>query len=303
MRCPSLSLAAIAPLMIAATAPAGHQAPLPPDLANLLDAAIKGGNDADVDTLGKYLRAAAPDSADTVNARIAAWKKQKLETTQARLGHASFFNLIKGQIEFGGMLSTGNTDSVGVHAQIDLKRDGLNWRHKLRALAEYQESDNVPTREHYLIAYENNYKFAQRFYAYGSAQFESDRFFGYGQRYSGSLGLGYSAQQGRLTTLDIELGPAYRLTNFTDESQENNFAARGSIDLAYKLNRGLTISNNSSAYVQSANSTIASTTALNAKLFGPLSGQFSYSIQYESLPLDGRRTTDTTSRAALVYQF
>ncbi|RZM03817.1 MAG: DUF481 domain-containing protein, partial [Sphingomonas sp.] len=36
---------------------------------------------------------------------------------------------------------------------------------------------------------------------------------------------------------------------------------------------------------------------------GPLSAQFSYNFQYESLPPAGRKTTDTISRASLVYAF
>ena len=38
-------------------------------------------------------------------------------------------------------------------------------------------------------------------------------------------------------------------------------------------------------------------------LFGPLSAQLSYAVQYESMPPEGRRDTDTTSRASLVYSF
>lgn len=272
-------------------------------MAKLLDTALKNGNEAEVDVVAKFIRTAASDSADTITDRIAAWKQHQHDTLTSRLAHASFFSLVKGQIEFGGFLSTGNTDNIGVHTKVDLKRDGLDWRHKLQVLAEYQESNNVPTREHYLVAYESNYKFDKRFYAYGAAQYESDRFFGYHQRYATSVGLGYSAQSGHLTALDIELGPAFRLTDFTDGTRERSVAARGSIDLAYRLNPGLTILNNSSAYVQTANSTLASTTALKAKLFGPVSGEFSYSVQYESMPPEGRRNTDTTSRAALVYQF
>lgn len=305
MRLSSLILA-VMPLLIAATPPlptSKRDAPLSPDLTKLLEAALKNGSEPDIDIVAKYLRAAAPDSADAVTEKIAAWKQHKRDTTTDHLRHASFFSLVKGQIEFGGLLSTGNTDNIGVHAAVDLKRDGLDWRHKLRVLTEYQESNNVRTREHYLVAYETNYKFAQRFYAYGATQFESDRFFGYNQRYAGSLGLGYSAQQGRLTALDIELGPAFRITDFNDGTQEHNVAARGSVDFSYRLNPGLTISNNSAAYLQSANSTLASTTALKAKLFGPVSGEFSYSVQFESMPPEGRRNTDTTSRAALVYQF
>ena len=53
----------------------------------------------------------------------------------------------------------------------------------------------------------------------------------------------------------------------------------------------------------SVNSTVASTSALNAKLFGPFSAQLSYAIQFESMPPIGRHTLDTTSRAALVVDF
>ena len=42
---------------------------------------------------------------------------------------------------------------------------------------------------------------------------------------------------------------------------------------------------------------------LLARLMGPLSAQFSYSLQYESMPPANRKTTDTISRAALVVDF
>jgi putative salt-induced outer membrane protein len=40
-----------------------------------------------------------------------------------------------------------------------------------------------------------------------------------------------------------------------------------------------------------------------AKLLGPLSAQVSYTVQYESMPPEGRVSTDTISRASLVYTF
>lgn len=60
---------------------------------------------------------------------------------------------------------------------------------------------------------------------------------------------------------------------------------------------------NASAYVQSSNSTLSGTTSVNAKLIGPLSAALSYNVQYESMPPVGSLSTDTTSRASLVYSF
>ncbi len=65
----------------------------------------------------------------------------------------------------------------------------------------------------------------------------------------------------------------------------------------------MTFNQNASAYVQKFNSTVSTNSALNAKLFGPLSAALSYNVQYESEPPQGRRTTDTITRASVVYSF
>jgi putative salt-induced outer membrane protein len=179
----------------------------------------------------------------------------------------------------------------------------LEWRHKLRAQADYQRSLGITTREHYLAAYEPNWKIDSRRYVYGALQYEGDRFLGYTDRYSASAGAGYSAVQTSAVTLNLELGPAFRHTEFTDATQESSFAARGNVDLDWKLTSGLTLRQDASAYLQRYNSTVSSTTAMAAKLLGPLAAQLSYTVQYESMPPVGRVSTDTISRASLVYTF
>lgn len=168
---------------------------------------------------------------------------------------------------------------------------------------DYQRSLGVTSREHYLAAWEPNWKIDDRSYIYGAGQFESDRFLGYTTRYSVSAGAGYSALKGDRLKLDLELGPAYRATSFTDGETERSIAARGSVDFAWKLSKGVQLTQNASAYVERYNSTVTGTTALNAKVLGPLSAQLSYNVQYESMPPEGRVTTDQISRAGLVYAF
>ena len=216
---------------------------------------------------------------------------------------ASFVDLWTGRAELGGWKTTGNSDNTGLSAVIDLNREGIRWRQKFRAQADYQESANVTTREHYLASYEPNYKIDDRAYVYGAAQYESDRFLGYYNRYSVSVGAGYSAIKTPRVKLDLELGPAFRDTSFTDDTQQSSAAARGSLDFNWKLTNGLSVSQTASAYVQRFNSTVNGLTALNAKLIGPLSAQLSYNVQFESTPPVGSVSTDTTTRASLVYSF
>jgi len=276
---------------------------IPPPIKAMLDAAMKSGSESDVAVIVKYTKAAAPDAVEDVQKIAADWRSDRQKKAQRRLKEAAFFDLVKGRAELGGYISRGNTENVGLTASVEVKREALEWRHKLKLQADYQESLGVVTRERYLAAYEPNWKFDERAYLYGAAQYESDRFSGFSDRFSLSTGAGYSAIKRPNLKLDLELGPAFRHTRFIDSSIESNVAARGSVDFGWKLSPGVSVTQVASAYLQDANSTVSSKSALLARLIGPLSAQFSYTLQYESMPPVGRKTTDTTSRAALVIDF
>jgi len=278
-------------------------APIPPDIKDMLDSAIASGSDAEVSVVAKYAVKAAPASAKTINDTVTAWREAQTAAHEAKVEAADFLDLWTGKATLGGWLTTGNSSNVGITGAVDLDREGLQWRHKLHLQADYQESLHVTTREHYLASYEPNYKVDERSYIYGNLQYESDRFSGYFNRYSASVGAGYTAIKNPRMRLDLELGPAYRYTSFTDDTIENNLATRGSIDFSWKLNSTISVTQQADAYLERYNSTISGTSALNAKLFGPLSAQVSYNFQYESMPPVGSVSTDTITRASLVYTF
>lgn len=289
-----------APLLLAN---AGDPDPVPPAIKAMLDAAMASGNENEVATIVKYAKAASPESAEQVSKTAAAWSAARKEAAQQRLREANFFDLVKARVELGGYISSGNTENIGLTAQVDARREGIDWRHKIRLQADYQESLGQVTRERYLAAYEPNWKLGPRAYLYSAAQYESDRFSGFSDRLSVSTGAGYTVIKRPEMRLDLELGPAYRSTHFINDDRESNLAARGSLDFDWKLSSFVTLRQNASAYVQDANSTIASKSSLMAKVIGPLSAQLSYSVQYESTPPIGRETTDTISRASLVLDF
>ncbi len=297
-----LSLFVCAPLLLA-NAPDPQSVMIPETIRAMLDAALEAGNEADVNTIAKYARAADPLSGDAVLAIAEKWKADRAAQRTQVIRQASFLDLWSGKAEIGGYLTTGNSDTAGGTAVLDLNREGLRWRHKFHAQADYQSNQNITTREHYLASYEPNYKIDDRAYIYGVAQYEGDRFLGYYNRYSTSVGAGYSVIKTAGTKLDLELGPAYRYTEFTDDTEQSSIAARGTANFSIRILSGLSVSQVASAYVQRYNSTLSGTTSLNAKLIGPLSAALSYSVQYESEPPVGSVSTDTTSRASLVYSF
>ena len=292
----------IAPFLLGNVADTGSVM-IPENIRAMLDAALESGNEADVATIVKYARAADPLSGDAVLAIATKWKDDRAAQRTAVIRQASFLDLWSGTATIGGYLTTGNSETAGGSAVIDLTREGLRWRQKFHAQADYQSNADITVREHYLASYEPNYKIDDRAYIYGAAQYESDRFLGYDNRYSTSVGAGYSLLKTARTKLDLELGPAYRYIEFTDAVTQSAIAARGTVDFQWRLTKGLSISQIASAYIQQDNSTVSGTTALTAKLIGPLSASLSYNVQYESTPPIGSVSTDTTSRAALVYSF
>lgn len=287
----------------AADQQATDPATIPPPIRAMLDAAIASGSDADVATIVKYARTADPASADAVQAIAQGWHDQKLAANQEKVREATFLKLWTGKAELSGWYTTGNSNQGGVTVNVNATREGINWRQKFHGQIDYQETLHVTTREHYLLDYEPNYKISPRGYVYGQTQYESDRFLGYYDRASGSVGIGYSLLKTPKVQLDLEAGPAYRYTNFTDGVAQSSAAGRGSLDLKWTVFRGVQVHEVATGYGERYNSTFADTASLTAKLFGPLSASLSYNIQYESRPPAGAVTTDQTSRAGLVYSF
>lgn len=312
----SLLLLLAAPLLLAntdVTASTTQEAPPPPPPAQsverssevkaMLDAAMKAGDEGAVNAIVKYAKAADKERAAQFESAASAWKRERREAAERRLREAKFLDLVRGRAELGGYFTTGNTQTLGLTGILDLKREALRWRHKLRVQADYQESLGQTVRERYLASYEPNWKIDDRAYVYGAAQFESDRFLGFDERYAISAGAGYSAVKSPALTLDLEIGPAFRYTDFVTAPTERQIAARGKLDLDWKLSRGVTFSQDASAFVEQQNSTITGKSALRVKLFGPFSTQMSYAVNYESAPPNGRKSTDTTTRASLLVDF
>ncbi|WP_182911829.1 DUF481 domain-containing protein [Sphingomonas cavernae] len=290
---------------------------MPDSARTMLDAAIAGGDEAEIMTIAKYAEMTWPDAAAEIRVRIGVWRtdrkiaarpdEARVEPNESaeKLAEKTASPAVpwKGKGELGGYYATGNSEYFGVSTGVKLTRDDPVWRHAFIAQADYQENDGQATRERYLVSYAPNYRFSPQTYVYGLGQYEHDRFLGYDSRYAISAGIGYRTPNGKPLSVELEAGPAYRFTEFVDGGAESSAAGRGSISVEWKIAPSLTFNQDAAIYVDSLNSTINGTSALNAKVYGPLSARLSYNVQYESAPPQGRQTTDRLSRVSLVYDF
>lgn len=279
---------------------------LPAPVKAMIDAAIASENDADIQTVAKLAKATNPEAIAEIDVMLADYNMGKARQSAiaiAERSDAGFFERWSGEGEAGAFRSTGNSSNTGVSGGLKLTKDAVKWRFKFRALADYQRSNGVTTREQFTVAIEPNYKLDKRLYAFGLAQYERDRFQGFSSRYTLSGGLGYAVIDKEKVSLDIKAGPAWRKTGFTGGGSDSHIAGLAGLEFNWHIADNLKLTEAATATVESGNKSFTSMTALDAKLLGALSARFSYTIEHETNPPVGRIKTDTLSRATLVYDF
>ncbi len=267
---------------------------------SMIDAAIASGDTAAVDAIAKYAKS------ETVTAKVDAYKADlaaKEAAGMAEKNEAGFFANWEGTGELGAFQSGGNTTSVGVTAGVKLTKETERWRFKFNALADYQRTNGATVREQGVVTLEPNYKFNERLYAFGLAQYERDRFQGFSSRYTLSGGLGYKVINSDSMQLDVKAGPAWRKTNLVGGGSDSSIAGLAAVNYAWKISPAITFNQDLSAYIQSGNSSYNSLSALNAKLSDKLTARLSYQVDHETNPPAGLKKTDTLSRATLIFGF
>lgn len=283
-------------------------AAIPADLKAMLDAAIADGDAKTIVKLFDYAGKARPDLEPALAAMRGAWQSEvaarqaaAVEAAQRKLAEAGPFENWSGQVEFGASWSTGPTDSLGALASLDLKRDGIDWSHRLQFRGEIQDTDGVRSVERLLASWQPRYATAPKSYVFGLGQFEHDPALGYDQRYTAGLGAGWSLSSGKNLKLALEGGPAIRHT-VSEGEEQTRFAGRGTLDLGLALGPRLDFTQRVSVFYESGTSSGLLSSALDSKISDKLKLRLSYEYRIEEDGLRGVSTSGSVSRASLVYK-
>lgn len=296
------SLPITATLLIALST-AAHANPIPPRVADMIRAAVDGGDPAELAATVKIAKKTNPDSASEIDTMVAQLQKDADARHHAELVQQGFFDGWTGQGQVGFSNATGNTHSTNVALGLNFQRLGLEWDHIFSATADYERQNGVESQSRYFASYNTHYKFDDRFYALGLLSWEDAKFSGFDSRLSEAVGLGYFLIKDPDMALSVEAGPALRQTNYIIGASKNNFAGRASVNYLWNILPDLAFTQAISFYGESRDNTLTSDTGLTANLIGSLAARLSYHVEYESNPPLALQTTDTITRITLVYSF
>jgi len=294
-----------------------------PDIAQaLLDAAYETGDAAEIAAVKKAVARVFPDYAAAIHAdadqRIAALAPAEPEPAEAakpkkaKNEGTGFFALRpwKGKFQAGASFASGNSDNLAIGVLLDATREAGDFTHNLSGFFDIAESNNdaiggrTLTQKRWGAAYQLDYNFSPKSYAYGRFAYEEDEFSGFDYRLFAGAGLGYFFYKSEPFTWKIEGGPGFRYSPIDDTREiEQEFAAYGATELDWLIREGLTFEQDVNSTWTSSTTTIQSVTALTTQLMDGLSTSVAFEFRYETDPPAGRENADKIARASLVYGF
>jgi putative salt-induced outer membrane protein len=307
-------------IVLVALTPMPAWAQLPQPVADLIAAAIATGDAAKVDAVAGVARSAYPDDVAAIDALVALFHQARRDAAAAQaaaaqqaIREASMIEHWGGEGQVGAFQSTGNTDAVGLTAQLQLKRQGIDWEHNLRGAVDYRRSNGRTDREQFSAVYEPRYTVNDGLFAYALAQYERDRLQGFTARYAVSGGLGLRVFDTPTLDLAVKAGPAYRRTELITGPAESSIAALAGVDFDWTISDRLTLTQDANAVAEAGgtaaafiggdNTSINLVTGVEGRISDQLSARLSYTLDYNSAPPAGAVATDTLTRFTLVYDF
>jgi len=221
-------------------------------------------------------------------------------------------SIFSGEINIGGAITTGNTDTARLDAEINTRFSRGRLEENYRLLGELATDNNNVTAQRFLVSSESLLNLENQIFGFSFIEFEDDRFSGFKFEVEGSIGAGYKIINYKRMRFLLQGGPGYRLSkkSLIEESSIDNiktseslFTIRTSARLEYEISENTDLNNNLNMTWDKERTTIENTFAITNNLIGNLSTRISFNFRYNTSPPIETKKTDTYTRISLVYNF
>ncbi len=215
----------------------------------------------------------------------------------------------KGNVEFGYVSSTGNTETTNINGKFHLEAEYNDWIQKLDLGAFSTSNDDETTAKRFKIEYQGDKKLSDISYLFVNTSYEEDQFSGFQYRSTMAAGYGRTMYNENKMTLDTEIGAGVRQSE-TDEDlitglsdKENESLVRFALKYLWQLeeNRSLT----SNITVDAGEETTISNFDISfvTMVTGDLSLKVSYLARHTSEVPEDKEKLDTVTSINLLYAF
>ena len=214
--------------------------------------------------------------------------------------------LWSGDVEFGYVDVSGNTEESSTKARASINREREEWRYGIFFDSLNSETDGDRTAEKYFLSNRLAYQYSEHNYVFGYASYEDDHFSGYDYQATASIGYGRRILNDETMQWDLEIGPGYRESKVDEDSTEDD-ESEAILRVFTKYNWDFTDSANFSQTLSveggEENTVTRSITALRTDIMGAFSLKLSYTIKYSENVPASKQHADTETAVTLNYSF
>lgn len=208
-----------------------------------------------------------------------------------------------GKAALGYLATSGNTQSSSLNSAFGVAYAAGRWIHGIELTAINASEDEETTTESYTAGWKSEFNLTDRDFLFGRVNWRKDRFSGYEQQLSESIGYGRRLIDTGVHFLNAEVGAGARQSDLTDGTSEDELIFRGSLSYRWQLTETAAFTQDLSTEHGEENTYFESVTALKASLIGNLALVASYTIKNNSEVPVGIENTDRYTALSLEYGF
>ncbi|HEX2138569.1 MAG TPA: DUF481 domain-containing protein [Woeseiaceae bacterium] len=207
------------------------------------------------------------------------------------------------KVTLGYLATSGNTESSSLNSGFSVAYASGDWQHSLDGTAINASEDGQTTAEAYALGWKSEYNLTDTDFLFGRVDWRQDRFSGYDQQLSETIGYGRRLIDTGAHVLNAEIGAGARQSDLADGSSESEGILRAGLDYLWQFSETAQFTQVLAAESGSENTYLESVSALTARLAGNLAMVASYTIRNNSSVPTATENTDTFTALSLEYAF
>ncbi len=208
-----------------------------------------------------------------------------------------------GTARLGYLSTSGNSETDNLNARLTAEYASGAWLHRGIAAGVGAREDDRTTAEAYELGLRTTYDFNDFDFMFGRVNWRKDKFSGFDQQFSQSVGYGRRLINQPRQHLNVEVGVGARQARQRDGNRVNEAILRFGSDYEFRFNDVAAFNFDLSIESGADNTFTEAIGAFRTKLLGRLATVVSYTVRNNSEGPDGTTRTDTFTSIALEYPF
>lgn len=208
-----------------------------------------------------------------------------------------------GKVNLGYLATSGNTENSNLNAAFEISYTADVWTHKFDARATNATEDEETSAEGYAAGWKSELELSDASFLFGRLDWRKDRFSGYDQQFSQTLGYGRKFIDTERHTLNGEAGAGARQSDLGDGTTESETIVTAGVYYVWNFSETAAFTQDLRAESGADNTYTESKTAISAELLGDLALVASYTVKNNTDVPPGTEKTDTFTAISLEYRF